>query len=145
MDPSELVSATSPAIALRGSAFYFSPPTLERGKALGLDGFRFYFLGRGGVLGDVEWPVVYSAFGYFKPSVVEKMWDSGRQKVSPREAGRVHYEACANYGRAHLGEVKGLGEFCEAATTVVEAADAAGLTLFAALSAEPMAPDVAGR
>ena len=145
MDPSDLVSATSAAIAARGADFYFSPPTLERGKSLGLDGFRFYFLGRGGVLGDVEWPVVYSAFGYFHPALVAKIWDSARQVVAPREAGRVHHQACADFGRAHLSEVEGLGEFCEAARAVADAVDPAGLSLFAAWSAEPLAPDVGGR
>jgi hypothetical protein len=59
----ELINATSPTIGKAGSAFYFHPSTLARGKEVGLDGFRFYMLGRGGVLGDVESDVVASAFG----------------------------------------------------------------------------------
>ncbi len=62
--PEEFMATAHPTIGTLGFAFYVVPETLERGKALGLDGFRFYFLGRGGVSGDVEAPVVKSAFGY---------------------------------------------------------------------------------
>ena len=54
MTPTELVQAACPKIGSLGGAFYFDKETLAKGKELGLDGFRFYFLGRGGVLGDVE-------------------------------------------------------------------------------------------
>ncbi len=78
MTPTELVQAACPKIASLGAAFYFNPETVAKGKELGLDGFRFYFLGRGGVLGDVEARVVRSAFGYFAPELVDKMWNSSR-------------------------------------------------------------------
>jgi hypothetical protein len=47
---------------------------------------QWYFVGRGGVLGDVEAPVVQSAFGYFAPAVVAKMWNGAREKIAPRDA-----------------------------------------------------------
>ena len=65
MRTQELIAATSPTIGAAGAAFYFHPMTLAKGKSLKLDGFRFYMLGRGGVLGDVEADVVASSFGYF--------------------------------------------------------------------------------
>ena len=58
MASDEFLGEASSRIGSLGSAFYFIPPTVAKGKELGLDGFRFYFLGRGGVLGDVEAPVV---------------------------------------------------------------------------------------
>ena len=61
-----------------GSAFYFHPDTVAKAKSLGLDGFRMYFLGRGGVLGDVEPAVVSSAFGYFEPGLLAHMWNIGQ-------------------------------------------------------------------
>jgi hypothetical protein len=67
MTPQELVQESAPAIGAAGASFYFDSDTLARGKELGLDGFRFYFLGRGGVLGDVE-PAVVESFGW-APSV----------------------------------------------------------------------------
>jgi len=81
MSPDELITTVCPTIGTFGAAYYFAPRTLARGRAMGLDGFRFYFLGRGGVLGDVEAPVVASAFGYFELSLVQAVWDSARAKA----------------------------------------------------------------
>ena len=53
MTPLEIVQQTSPTINQAGNRFYFDADTMAKGQELGLDGFRFYFLGRGGVLGDV--------------------------------------------------------------------------------------------
>jgi len=145
MTAAEIISATSPAVHSMGSAYYFTPETTARGKELGLDGFRFYFLGRGGVLGDVESPVIVSAFGYFAPQVVKTMWESGRAVIAPREAARAHLDCAHRFGREHFAEVGGLEDFCRAAESVIAAADPAGLALFAGYSAEPLPDDVAAR
>lgn len=138
MDTDEVIAATAPTVYTMGSAYYFDPATLARGKEAGLDGFRFYFLGRGGVLGDVEAPVVASAFGYFEPGLVKSMWDSAREVMAPREAARLHLDCAHRYGMAHFGDVAELPEFCAAAEAVVAAADPAGLALFAGFLGEPL-------
>ncbi len=147
MTPEELVADACPIIGSLGAAFYFTPATLAKGKELGLDGFRFYFLGRGGVLGDVEPAVVQSAFGYFEAGLVRKIWNSARERAkgSPREIGRAYLSAGWDFGRDHFGELADLESFCAAAESVVTNADPAGLALFAALSAEPLADDVPAR
>jgi len=99
MTPQQLITAACPKIGALGSAFYFQPATLATGKEKGLDGFRFYILGRGGVLGDVEAPVITSAFGYFEPSLVARLWDSARAVVAPRDAGRLYMACCQEFGR----------------------------------------------
>jgi hypothetical protein len=144
VDPLELVTRTSPPFNSIGSAFYFAPETVAVGKEHGLDGFRFYFLGRGGVLGDVDWAIVSSAFGYFKPSLVEKMWTTAKQRYPVRDATQAYLGCLQDFGRAHLSGVDGLEAFCEAATAVNDAAriDPAGLTLWAGLAAQPMADDL---
>lgn len=144
---SEYVQSASARIAALGSAFYFVPETIAVGKDHGLDGFRFYVLGRGGVLGDVEWPVIDSAFGYFHPTFVERMWNTARERadLSPRECGRLYLECSAEFGRRHFAEVPGLKPFCDAAEQVLAAADPAGLALFAGYVAEPLAADLPGR
>ena len=82
MTPEELVSTTAAKINSLGAIYYFDRATIAHGKEhLDLDGMRFYFIGRGGVLGDVEAPVVTSAFGYFAPAVVDKMWNTSKKKV----------------------------------------------------------------
>jgi hypothetical protein len=136
---------TTQTIALKtgrlAETFIFHPETVARGKELGLDGFRFYFLGRGGVLGDVDAAVVHSAFGYFSPDLIGKMWTSAKERLDPRQAAR-EYIACAhNHGRARLGGVAGLDAYVEAAGAVIAAADDSALTLFAGLRAEPVPGD----
>ncbi len=144
MTPLDIVKQTSGPMGLLGQAFYFHSDTLAKGKELGLDGFRFYVIGRGGVLGDVEAPVVTSAFAYFHPAVIDKIWTSAKAKVGPREAASVYGMCCAELGRAHFGDLD-LAAFIDAAEAIVAAADPAGLSLFAGWSAEPLVADEAGR
>ncbi len=145
MTPLEIIQQTSPIINEVGNRFYFDPDTMAHGKELGLDGFRFYFLGRGGVLGDVDPAVISAAFGYFSPSVIEVMWDSAKQIMEPREAARA-YLACADrYGTAHLDGLDGLEGFNDAVETIVASVDRAALPLFAGVAAEPLPDDRAAR
>lgn len=145
MTPLELVQHVSPTIGSAGSAFYFTPATLARGKELGLDGFRFYCLGRGGVLGDVDAKVVESAFGYFNGGLIEKIWNSAKEVVTPRRAGAEYYACCAAFGTARFGEIEGLDAFNAAAEKVAANADLSALALFAGIAAEPKSDDPAGR
>jgi hypothetical protein len=145
MSAQELISATSPTIGKAGAAFYFHPSTLARGKEINLDGFRFYMLGRGGVLGDVESDVVASAFGYFHRALVARIWTTARERFQPRQAARIYLQCCADMGRTALSAVPGLGEFCAAAETVIAAADPAALSLYAGIAAEPRVDDLPGR
>jgi hypothetical protein len=145
MQTDEFMNSACSAMAGMAPAWYFAPATSERGQALGLDAFHFYFLGRGGVLGDVEAPVVASAFGYFEPATVERMWGEARAIADPRETGRLYMACCQEFGRARLGGVEGLEAFCDAAGAVNEATDPAGLALYAGIRAEPLADDPAGR
>lgn len=143
--PQELLDRTGPLLGNLGAAFYFHPDTLARGKELGLDGFRFYFLGRGGVLGDVEPAVIASAFGYFNIDLVASMWNSAKAIVPPREAARAYFDCCGELGRKKLAGVEGLDGFCAAAEAIVRTAHPAGLALFAGIAAEPLADDVPAR
>ncbi len=60
--------------------------------------------------------------------------------------GGSHFMECsAELGRAHLADIEGLDAFCAAAGAVNAAADPVGLSLYAAISAEPLADDVPGR
>ncbi|WP_051581273.1 SCO6745 family protein [Pseudonocardia acaciae] len=143
----DLVAAAHPLINDIGSGFYFTPEALAVGREYGLDGYRFYFLGRGGVLGDVEPAVVASAFGYFHPALVERMWTSGleRSGLSARQLGQIYLRCCHEFGRRHLGQVSGLDAFCEAASVVNSVSDRAGLTLYAAIAAQPLPSDLPAR
>jgi len=139
------ISTASAKIGAMGSAFYFVEGTRAKGQELGLGTLGFYVLGRGGVLGDVEAPVVQSAFGYFEPGFLQAQWERGRAIVPPRVAAREYFQCCAELGRAKLAEVVELGPLCEALEAVNRAADPAGLALYAGLSAEPLVEDLPGR
>jgi hypothetical protein len=141
----DVISAIEGPTSSAGSAFYFHPDTVARGKELGLDGFRFYFLGRGGVLGDVPAEVVVSAFGYFEPNLLAKMWNSGRERVSPPDAAREHLACNAALARARLAELPGLDAYADAAAKVVASVDLGGLPLFAGVRAQPVPTDVPAR
>lgn len=145
MTPEELTANVCPKIRDIGWAFYFVPATLARGEELGLDGFRFYFLGRGGVLGNVEAGVVSAAFGYFNPALVAQMWNSGKEIVDPRVAGTAFMGCSAALGRDRLSGVAGLDAFVAAADAVNDAADPMGLALYSAIKAEPLVDDLPGR
>ncbi len=142
MQPVEIMRATD-SIGSIGAAFYFHPDTLARGKEVGLDGFRFYILGRGGVLGDVEPAVVHGAFGYFHPGLIAKMWTTASERVAPREAARLYHRCAHELGRTALSDVSAeeLDGFVEAATQVIDGVEGAALSLFAAIRAEPVPAD----
>lgn len=144
-DTAALMAAACADINTHGSAFYFTPETVTVGKTHGLDGFRFYFLGRGGVLGDVEAPVVTSAFGWWSPELIAKMWNTAKDKMAPRDAGRLYLACAQDHGRARLANVEGLQEFCAGAEQIIGATNPAALALFAGLAAEPLANDLPGR
>jgi hypothetical protein len=124
-----------------GASFYFVPETVARGKELGLDGYRFYFLGRGGVLGDVDSAVILSAFGYFHPTVIARMWDSARKRMEPHYAAQAYIECGHEHGRRTFASVDGLDAYVDAATQLIGAVDGGAMALFAGVRAEPVPED----
>lgn len=140
MQPVEIMRATD-AIGPIGASFYFHPDTVARGKEAGLDGFRFYILGRGGVLGDVEPAVVHAAFGYFHTGLIDKMYSTAAERMAPRDAARLYHQCAHDLGRAKLADVAGLDGFIEAVSQIIGAVEGASLPLFAAMRAEPVPSD----
>lgn len=144
MNSADLRSACE-QVGVLGAAYYFELETLESGEKYGLDGQELYFIGRGGVLGNVEAAVVSSAFGYFNPELVERAWHSACTKIAPRDGARLYASACHDLGRSKLGQVAELDALCEALDVVNRAADPRGLPLYAAHRAEPLPRDVPAR
>lgn len=141
MEPVEVMHAIARKTGDIGASFYFVPETRARAKELGIDGFRFYFLGRGGVLGDVDASVVRSAFGYFHPRLLAYMWDSAAEHLAPRDAAR-EYIACGHeHGRRMFSEIDALDAYVVAAAQVITAVDGSAMALFAGVRAEPVPSD----
>ncbi len=147
MTPEDLVATVDPLISSMGSSYYVAPETEARAEQIGLNRRQFYFLGRGGVLGDVRAEVVQSAFGFFAPRMVAEFWDGARARshLRPEAVGRLYVECARDFGRRSFPSLGELRPFCQAAEKVVESADPAGLVLFAALAAEPLPDDLPGR
>ncbi len=145
MTVDELVERACPEISYLGGLFYFAPGTLARAAELGLNSSQFYFIGRGGVLGDVKAAVADSALGYFAPSVVERHWEAGRKVLPPPEVARAYLECCREFGRRHLSGEDWLEPFCAAAMQVLNAASPTALPLFAGVKALAMAEDLPAR
>jgi helix-turn-helix protein len=147
MTPEELVVTVDPLISAIGSSFYIASETAVRAEEIGLSRRQFYFLGRGGVLGDVKVEVVQSAFGFFAPRMVAEFWSAARAStdLGPQDVGRLYVESARDFGRRNFLSGRKLKGFCQAAERVVESVDPAGLALFAALAAEPLPDDLPGR
>ena len=145
MTNDELIKQVCPLINDTGWAYYFTPTTMARGTELGLKGPQFYFIGRGGLLGNCDSTVVAAAFGYFNPEVIKRAWDSSRQVIDPLVAGRAHLECSAVTGREKLSNVGNLDSFIAAADKVNDAANPEALALYAAFKSEPLVSDAPGR
>lgn len=145
MTNEELLSTACPLIGELGAAFYFIPETMGVGKELGLRGMEFYVLGRGGQMGDTDGAAVAAAFGYFKSSFLRGVWEDAKSRVSPRTAGTAHLKCCADLSRARFSGLANLDSLVGALDAVNDAADADGLALYAAMKAEALAEDPAGR
>ncbi|BAN03697.1 hypothetical protein YM304_33830 [Ilumatobacter coccineus YM16-304] len=134
MTPEDTITTIAGPTGNIGAAFYFDPKTVAAGKELGLDGFRFYVLGRAGVLGDVSAAVVSSAFGYFHPSLIDKIYNSAKQTIDPLTCAQAYFDECGKRGAEHFAGLDGLEAYIEAADVVISAASPAGLPLFAGIS-----------
>ncbi len=141
-----LSDAVSPFFGDLGSKYMLDPATAEIGKAAGYsDGFSFYMAGRGGVLGDVDADVVYSAFMFFDKAIVRKMWERGVAVEGARKAGTRYAGAADAWGKAHLSGYANAKRFNELAEKVIHSLDVGGLSLFAGLRAEPLPSDPVSR
>ena len=129
-----------------GAAFYFHPATVAAGKELGLNGFTFYILGRGGALGDVSPAVVSAAFGYFNPDTIAAAWEKARATMSPPAAAQAYFDECAKRGTELLTDIDDdvLRAYIEAADVVIDHADLAAAPLFAGISQLACSDDPAG-
>jgi hypothetical protein len=144
LTPAELVRRAHPLVSDLGGRYYFAPVSLHRAAALGLSPSQWYFLGRGGALGDVDAAVADSALGYFAPLVVRRYWDSGRSVVPPQAAAAAHIECCRNFGRQHLDGAPFLVSFVPAAAKVLAEASSLALPLFAGVKTFALAEDLPG-
>lgn len=142
------VGAVSEMLGDLGAGYYFTPETLQRGKDLGMpNGFAWYVFGRGSVLGDVDAEVIQSAFAYFEPKLLRKLWNQGTSAMSADKGAVEYAECCRAWGRQAFAGVDEAARFADLAEPVIAHADSAGQALFAGWKAQPLGAhdDPAGR
>ncbi len=100
MDALAAAEATAPAVSKLGSHFMLAGRTYKRGAELGFAGLDFYFVGRGGVLGQVDADVVTAAFAFFEPNHVRTHWEAGLAVAPAGEAAEA-FAACAHGWAEH--------------------------------------------
>lgn len=128
----EATERSARSVANIGARFMLDPAVYAAGDAdHGFHGMDFYFVGRGGMLGDVEPAVAAAAFGFFPPAVVELMWASGTSVMAASQASREYVAACAKWGCNHFGADIDYAELAELSARVVAAGPTAGFPLFA--------------
>ncbi|WP_278262385.1 hypothetical protein [Nocardia sp. AG03] len=123
-----------------GGAFMMSREARAFGESTGVPGFHpGYTRGRGGVLGAVDADVVTAAFGFFAPDCVRTAWES--VPVPAQDAAAGYLAACQDFGRRRLAGFEQADRLAELLRRVIEAAPAAGLSLFAGWRAMPVPAD----
>ena len=143
---SQVASTIAPLIGSLGAKYMLDPDTMAHGAEAGYpNGFAYYVVGRGGVLGDVDSDVVYSAFMFFERTLIDKLWNAGVTVEGARSASKRYMQSCDAWGRKHLANVDQLELFIAPAEKLVSQVDSSGLSLFAGLRAEPLPSDASAR
>ena len=142
----ETVRALAQPIGDVGGKFMLHPETIAKCRDFGYpNGFAYYVVGRGGVLGDVDADLISAAFGPFAPSLIRVMWEAGIG-VEGAEAGAQRFaDACAAYGRKRLADTAGLDRFVELGEKVIAAVPISGHSLFVGWRLMPRPVDNAAR
>lgn len=143
--PVEMSSLVKTHVYRLGGGFMLSDEAKEAASSLGLGGWAFYHLGRGGVLGDVHPDVVAAAFHFFPPTSVHKGWTKARAVLTPDEAVSRFAGVCQAWGRRHLAEAKDLDRLAELLAKAADAAPVAGAPVFAGWRAVPLPDDAPAR
>jgi hypothetical protein len=138
--PAQAAAAAKPALAALVGAFAESPQTLRRARLLGLSGWAYHVSARAGALGEVGPETVAAAIGFIAPDAVTDGWEAAAKTTDPLEVATWHLHELCRWGSDQIGDFPRVDRLCDLAKWVVDAADPAGLPLFAAWRAMPV-PD----
>jgi len=141
--PTEAVRASRHLVA---ETFMLDPATRAAGRERGLRSWPAYYVGRGGVLGDVAAEVVEAAFVFLPAASVAKGWAAGTAVLTPEDGAQLFGGLAASWGRDRLAAltVQEVGRLAVLAAAVVDAAPVGCLPLFAGWRAQPRPADAAG-
>ena len=143
MTPEETARVLADPIGWLGGEFMTHPSTFERAGEIGLHPWPYYFLGRGGVLGDPDADVIYAVMPFFAPDLVRRSWEQGRATRAPQEVLTHYVETMCSFARKRwTGVSDRLVELLEKA---VDSAPPDGAPLFAGWRALDRPDDAVGR
>ncbi|HEX5017493.1 MAG TPA: hypothetical protein VFX15_07905 [Actinomycetes bacterium] len=125
-------------IGTLGGEWMSSDAEEEASEAAGLPGWQLYFLGRHGVLGDVDPDVILAAAYIFPADYLRQEWTAARKVMTPAEALSRYLEVCRGWGRERLAGFSDAGRLADLGQRVIDGADVIGLPLFAGWRAVPM-------
>lgn len=115
----------------RGSDLFFDELAIKYGAEQGVDNFLvLYGAGRAGVMGDVTAAQVVSAFAFFEPGLVQKMWSSMDPAVKPSAVAEVFAAALAAAARERWDEEAAAG-VARIGRKVADSVTPLGMPLFA--------------
>lgn len=126
-----------------GGAFmmsrYAKAAAVEQG--LTADVWSAYFVGRCGVLGEVDADVVTASVAFYPADVVRLAWETGCRAVPPARGAARYAQACHEWGRARLAGLPDARRLADLAELVADGAEVTGLPLFAGWRAMPRPDD----
>jgi hypothetical protein len=143
--PEQVAAAAKDPISALGGGWMLSQQARPVGKELGTGSWGLYMIGRAGVLGDVDPAVVTAALGFFPDERVRYGWERARAAVDLRVGHERYVEVMRQWARDHVRGADGLDRLGALLSTVVGAAPAAGLPIFAGWAALPLPDDPAER
>jgi hypothetical protein len=142
--PEQAAANAKPGLATLVGAFAESPQTLRRARLLGLSGWAYHVSARAGALGDVRPETVAAAIGFIAPDAVIDAWEAATKATEPMEVATWHLHELCRWGGDQLGGFPRLSRLLDLAKRVVSGVDGAGLPLFAAWRAMPVADAAPG-
>jgi len=142
--PEQAAANAKAGLATLVGAFAESPQTLRRARLLGLSGWAYHVSARAGALGDVRPETVAAAIGFIAPDAVADAWEAATKTTDPMEVATWHLHELCRWGNDQLGGFPRLNRLLDLAKRVVSAVDGAGLPLFAAWRAMPVADAAPG-
>jgi len=134
------VAAKGPIGSL-GGAWMTDPAEEAATEALGLHDWQLYFLGRHGVLSDVDPDVVAAAAYAFPAARVRSEWEAARRVMTPAEAVQHYVALCHSWGRTRMSGFEGSVRLIDLSQRIVDAVDLPGLPLFAGWRVLPQPAD----
>jgi hypothetical protein len=143
LTPREVAVAAKGPIGILGGAWMTGPAEEAATEAAGLEGWQLYFLGRHGVLGDVDADVVLAAAYVFPADHLRREWEAARQKMTAAEGLERYLALCHTWGEEHLADFPDAGRLADLGQAVIDASDLVALPLFAGWRALPL-PTSAG-